>query len=180
MIAFSLSGVLDVNRSLPMTVTICIFAVSGGDILNIQTESDKSCRVTTEAVVFSIPQLLIEPLTRIVIYFFQIRHMSAIVIVRLVNIHHFHPKDYTSYLKWYSIKYDRRNTEWSVLAWICLMLWKEKKKEKKNTLLELRWKSRLVEETALRFLCQCHVPHFILHCFGDQIAERCYPWAVGV
>lgn len=120
--------VWDIQQSVPeTTATICISAVSGGDILNIQTESDKSWRVTTTAAVFNIPQLLIEPLTRIVIYFFQIRHMSCIVIVGLVNIHHFHPKDYTSYLKWYSIKYDRRNTEWSVLAWIWLMLWKRKK-----------------------------------------------------
>lgn len=95
--------------------------------LNIQTESDKSWRVTTTAAVFNIPRLVIEPLTQIVIYFFQIRHMSRIVIVGLVNIHHFHPKDYTSYLKWYSIKYDRGNTEWSVLAWIWLMVWKRKK-----------------------------------------------------
>lgn len=48
---------------------------------------------------------------------------------------------------------------------------KEEKKEKKNNLLELRWKSRLAEETALRFLCQCHVLHFILHCFRDETAE---------
>lgn len=83
-----------------MTVTTCSSAVSQcGDILNIQTESDKSWRVTAAAAVFNIPHLLIEPLTRIVIYFFQIRHMSCIVIVRLVNIHHFHRKDYTSYLK---------------------------------------------------------------------------------
>lgn len=116
-----------IHRSLPKTAPICISAASGGDILNIQTESDKSWRVTTTAAVFNIPRFLIEPLTQIVIYFFQIRHMSRIVIVGLVNIHHFHPKDYTSYLKWYSIKYDRGNTEWSVLAWIWLMVWKRKK-----------------------------------------------------
>lgn len=41
------------------------------------------------------------------------------------------PKDYTAYLKWYSIKYDCRNTEWSVLA---LDLAYAVKKKKKKTL----------------------------------------------
>lgn len=89
----------------------------------------QSWRVTTTRAVFNILCHLIEPLTQIVIYLFQIRHMRRITIIELVNIHHFHPKDYTSYLKWYSIKYDRRNTEWRVLAWIWLMLWKKKKKK---------------------------------------------------
>lgn len=69
------------------------------DILNIQTESDKSWGVTTTAAVLNVPRLLIEPLTQIVIYFSQIRHTGRTVIAGLVNIHHFHPKDYTSYLK---------------------------------------------------------------------------------
>lgn len=90
----------------------------------------QSWRLTTTRVVFNILHHLIEPLTQIVIYHFQIRDMCCIAIIELVNIHHFHPKDYTSYLKWYSIKYDRRNTEWSVLAGIWLMLWREKKKKK--------------------------------------------------
>lgn len=92
----------------------------------------QSWRVTTTRAVFNILCHLIEPLTQIVIYLFQIRHMRRIAISELVNIHHFHPKDYTSYLKWYSIKYDRRNTEWRVLAWIWLMLWEKKQKNKKK------------------------------------------------
>lgn len=44
-------------------------------------------------------------------------------------------------------------------------------KKKKNTLLELRSKSRLPEETAVRFLCQCHILHFILCCLGTK--PRC-------
>lgn len=125
----------------------------------------QSWRLTTTQALFNIPCHLIEPLTQIVIYLFQIRHMRCIAIIELVNIHHFHPKDYTSYLKWYSIKYDRKNTEWSVLARIWLMLWEEKKK---NTLLELRSKSRLPEETAVRFLCLCHILHFILCSTGTE------------
>lgn len=38
--------------------------------------------------------------------------------------------------------------------------------EKKNTLLELRSRSRLPEETAVRFLFQRRVLHFILLCWG--------------
>lgn len=51
-------------------------------------------------------------------------------------------------------------------------------KEEKNTLLELRWKSRLPEETALRFLCQCRVVHFILCCSGTkpQSSATHEPW----
>lgn len=85
----------------------------------------QSWRLTTIRAVFNIPHHLIEPMTQIVIYLFQIRDIHSTAITELVNIHHFAPKDYTSYLKWYSIKYDRRNTEWSVLAWIWLMLWKK-------------------------------------------------------
>lgn len=136
----------------------------------------QSWRLTTTRTVFNILRHLIEPLTQIVIYHSEIRDMRCIAIIELVNIHHFHPKDYTSYLKWYSIKYDRRNTEWSVLAWIWLMLWRKKK----NTLLELRSKSRLPEETAVRFLFQCHVLHFILRCLGTKPQVHSSPQAMGV
>lgn len=113
-------------QSAENTSSICMFVVSSGDILNIQTEC-QSWRLTTRRAVFNILSRLIEPLTQIVIYLFQIGHMHRITITELVNIHHFCPKDYTSYLKWYSIKCDCRNTEWSVLAWIWLMLWRKKK-----------------------------------------------------
>lgn len=52
--------------------------------------------------------------------------------------------------------------------------------KKKNTLLELRSKSRLPEETAVRFLFQCHVLHFILRCLGTKPQVHSSPQAMGV
>lgn len=123
----------------------------------------QSWKLTKIRRVFNIPPHMIEPMTQIVIYHFHIRDMHCIAIIELVNIHHFAPKDYTSYLKWYSIKCNCKKYR---VECSCLDLAYAVKKN--NTLLELRSKSRLPEETAVRFLFQCHVLHFILSCLGTR------------
>lgn len=161
-----------VHRSLPKTATTCISAASGGDIVNIQTVWQKLESDNCGSFQYSTPfdwaadtnsYLLLSDQTHEP---YRYRRAGQYTSLPPKGLHLLSEMIFNKvWPRKYRVECSCLDLAYGV-------------KEEKNTLLELRWKSRLPEETALRFLCLCRVVHFILHCSGTkpQSAATHEPW----